>query len=152
MSLVEQIDDAQRALRLREQAEQATGLVGEAALLAEIERLRELLQNVLDAGEAEAKAEAEMRNAKRNYTNPRPYVDAWERAMVAASEAENEARAALDGAAVQPAEDTALLDWADANGHYDCLYESLRDELRDRGERMPSAVQPSTVPAAPEAK
>lgn len=66
----------------------------------EIERLRGLLRNVLDAGEAEAKAEAEMRNAQRNYTNPRPYVDAWEQAMLAASNAEKEARAAL--AADQP--------------------------------------------------
>ena len=63
----------------------------------EIERLRGLLRNVLDAGEAEAKAEAEMRNAQRNYTNPRPYVDAWEQAMLAASNAEKEARAALAG-------------------------------------------------------
>lgn len=27
-------------------------------------------------------------------------------------------------------EDTALLDWADREGHYDVRYESLRDELR----------------------
>lgn len=34
-------------------------------------------------------------------------------------------------------EDTALLDWADAEGHYDASYNSLRDELRDRGRKLP---------------
>ena len=70
-------------------------LVDRRLLLRYVKTLRGLLQNVLDTREAEAKAEAKMRNAKRNYTNPRPYVNAWERAMAAASNAEKEARAAL---------------------------------------------------------
>jgi len=40
-------------------------------------------------------------------------------------------------------EDTALLDWADEAGHYDARYESLRDELRDRGGKLTTPDQPA---------
>lgn len=38
-------------------------------------------------------------------------------------------------------QDKALLDWADAEGHHDARYGSLREELRDKGARMPIAGQ-----------
>ena len=45
--------------------------------------------------------------------------------------------------------DAALLDWADAEGHYDAGYESLRAELRDRGKKLAAAkdTQPTATAA-----
>lgn len=58
-------------------------------------KLREALRDVLDTREAEAKATLTVDNATQNFTNPRREFDAMTAAMIAASEAEKRARAAL---------------------------------------------------------
>ena len=62
--------------------------------------LERLLRKVLDTREAEAKAQASYNVAADNFSDAAQEGEVYERAMLAASEAEDEAREALKGARV----------------------------------------------------
>lgn len=57
--------------------------------------LRDALRKVLDAGDAEAKALASWQNARENFSSDDYEAKSHERAMLAASQAEREARVLL---------------------------------------------------------
>ena len=63
---------------------------------SEMKRLRKLAQAVLDTRSEEAKACLTMQNAEENFSDAKPEIAKYERAMLAASKAEKELRAALE--------------------------------------------------------
>ena len=64
-------------------------------LLAQRNSLRDALSKVLDATNAEAKARMSWQNARENFSSSSYEAKQHERAMLAASRAESEARALL---------------------------------------------------------
>lgn len=64
-------------------------------LVAQVNALRAALAKVLDAGDREAKATMSYQNARENFSDSSAERKAHERAMLAASEAEREARVLL---------------------------------------------------------
>lgn len=66
-----------------------------AVLAAQVNALRDALKKVLDAGEREAAATMSWQNARENFSDSNHERKAHERAMLAASDAEREARVLL---------------------------------------------------------
>lgn len=64
-------------------------------LRCQVDSLRDALRKVLDAGDREAKARMIYQNARENFSDSSDERKAHERAMLAASDAEREARVLL---------------------------------------------------------